>query len=232
MDAVLGLGLIVLGVVVYFIPGIVAHMRGHHQENAIVLLNLFLGWTFLGWVAALVWAAMAVRVDTMGAEPQQAVSKPIFPKLIAGLTTIGVVVIGGGYIGYNAMKQAQSKDDAVSDQRSAVEPPAPKADVPVATVAYLPIDSMVVNLADPDGDHVAQIGITFELRAKSDEARVKAVMPAIRSQTLELLSRKVTSELLTQEGKEQLVDEILRIAASQLHAPVVTNVLFSSFIVQ
>ena len=63
MDAVLGLGLLVLGVFVYFLPGIVAHMRGHHQENAIVLLNLFLGWTFIGWVAALVWSATAVQLS-------------------------------------------------------------------------------------------------------------------------------------------------------------------------
>lgn len=54
------LGLILM-IGIYFLPGIVAHIRAHHQENAIVLLNLLLGWTLLGWVIALVWAATAVR---------------------------------------------------------------------------------------------------------------------------------------------------------------------------
>ncbi len=46
--------LAILGV--YFIPTIVAFGRGHRNTVAIVILNIFLGWTFLGWVAALVWA--------------------------------------------------------------------------------------------------------------------------------------------------------------------------------
>lgn len=46
---------------IYFVPGIVALARQHHNAVAISLLNLFLGWTFLGWVLALVWAATAIR---------------------------------------------------------------------------------------------------------------------------------------------------------------------------
>lgn len=40
----------------YFIPTIVADTRNHKNYFAILVLNLFLGWTFLGWVIALVWA--------------------------------------------------------------------------------------------------------------------------------------------------------------------------------
>src|SRR5436305_437114 len=44
----------VLGVLIYFIPAIV----GKHKRNAtaILVLNIFLGWTVIGWVVALVWA--------------------------------------------------------------------------------------------------------------------------------------------------------------------------------
>ena len=63
MEILWGLFGLVLVIGIYFLPGIVAHIRDHHQENAIVLLNLFLGWTLLGWVVALVWAATAVRKD-------------------------------------------------------------------------------------------------------------------------------------------------------------------------
>jgi hypothetical protein len=40
----------------YFVPTILAFRRRHPQIMAIVALNLFLGWTFLGWLGALIWA--------------------------------------------------------------------------------------------------------------------------------------------------------------------------------
>ena len=49
-----------LGFVFYFLPSIIALARSKRNILAIFLLNLFLGWTFIGWVVALVWA---VKVD-------------------------------------------------------------------------------------------------------------------------------------------------------------------------
>ena len=48
-----------IGVALYFLPSIVAARRKHANNLiwGIFLLNLFLGWTFLGWLAALIWAA-------------------------------------------------------------------------------------------------------------------------------------------------------------------------------
>lgn len=51
----------VIGLGIYFTPAFIALCRDHHQTLAISLLNLFLGWTFVGWVAALVWAATAIK---------------------------------------------------------------------------------------------------------------------------------------------------------------------------
>jgi cytochrome c biogenesis protein CcdA len=59
--------LIILLALVYTLPTIVAFARRHHQRFAILLLNLFIGWTIFGWVAALVWAATAVSSDSKGA---------------------------------------------------------------------------------------------------------------------------------------------------------------------
>ena len=53
--------IILVAIASYFIPTIVAVSRGHHNIAAIFALNLLLGWTFLGWVAALVWSLTAVR---------------------------------------------------------------------------------------------------------------------------------------------------------------------------
>ena len=45
-----------LGFFCYILPGIIANKRNHHNSGAIWCLTIFLGWTFLGWVIALVWA--------------------------------------------------------------------------------------------------------------------------------------------------------------------------------
>jgi Superinfection immunity protein len=41
---------------VYLLPTFIAGWRRNSRATAIFVLNIFLGWTFLGWVAALVWA--------------------------------------------------------------------------------------------------------------------------------------------------------------------------------
>jgi hypothetical protein len=46
-----------LGTVMYFLPSIIALARSKRDLLAIFLLNLFLGWSVIGWIVALVWAA-------------------------------------------------------------------------------------------------------------------------------------------------------------------------------
>src|SRR2546422_622435 len=38
----------------YLLPGINAYQRSHKDRTAILTLNFFLGWTFIGWGVALV----------------------------------------------------------------------------------------------------------------------------------------------------------------------------------
>jgi hypothetical protein len=40
----------------YFLPTIIATLRNHRNAGAIVAVNVLLGWTFIGWVVALVWS--------------------------------------------------------------------------------------------------------------------------------------------------------------------------------
>jgi len=40
----------------YFLPSLIAKSRGKINSGAIFVLNLFLGWTLIGWVCALVWS--------------------------------------------------------------------------------------------------------------------------------------------------------------------------------
>ena len=40
----------------YFLPSIVAFKRQHPHKGTILAVNLFLGWTQIGWIVAMVWA--------------------------------------------------------------------------------------------------------------------------------------------------------------------------------
>jgi len=40
----------------YFLPTIVAVMRGKANAGGIFVLNFLLGWTVIGWVGSLIWA--------------------------------------------------------------------------------------------------------------------------------------------------------------------------------
>lgn len=53
--------LLVVVCILYFVPTVVAVARKKLDRLAIFVLNLFLGWTFVGWVLALVWATMHDR---------------------------------------------------------------------------------------------------------------------------------------------------------------------------
>jgi len=45
------------------LPPIIGLIRNKHNKLAIFLINLLLGWTFIGWVIALVWACSGDRDD-------------------------------------------------------------------------------------------------------------------------------------------------------------------------
>jgi hypothetical protein len=47
---------LILSFVFYFVPAIIAAARHTHNATAILLLNLFLGWTVIGWFVALLMA--------------------------------------------------------------------------------------------------------------------------------------------------------------------------------
>jgi hypothetical protein len=46
-----------LGTVMYFLPTIIAAIKSKRDTLAIFLLNFFLGWSVIGWIIALIWAA-------------------------------------------------------------------------------------------------------------------------------------------------------------------------------
>jgi len=56
--------------VLYFLPTIVAIQRDRRNKGPIVVINLFFGWTFIGWVVALAMAyGGATNKDVIAVAP-------------------------------------------------------------------------------------------------------------------------------------------------------------------
>jgi hypothetical protein len=102
---ILGVLLIILGAAGYFLPTIIALARRHPSTGFVVVINLFLGWTLVGWV----WA-LARALDTK----------------YRGEVTVNVVAPPG----YVAQPAAATPDVPV-----AVTPAAPAVVTPVRTAA-------------------------------------------------------------------------------------------------
>lgn len=56
MEIMIGLMIVAIFLMFYFIPSIIAVIRKHPNCLAIVLLNFLLGWTMLGWFFSLIWS--------------------------------------------------------------------------------------------------------------------------------------------------------------------------------
>ena len=54
--SVLGILAFIATVAVLMLPTIIAVSRNHRSRVPIFLLNVFLGWTFVGWVVAFIWS--------------------------------------------------------------------------------------------------------------------------------------------------------------------------------
>jgi flagellar FliL protein len=173
--------------------------------------------------------------------------------IIIGAVVAVLALGGGGAFWYISKQRAAAAAEEGGDEPVK----AAAKDGHAVPPAYLPMDNMVVNLADPGGDRVAQIGVTLVVADAHASDQVKAYLPTIRSGVLMLISQKTAVELLTPEGKEALTKGILREASlpfgggeddeehaapaegskkkkkKAAHAEYpVSAVLFSSFIVQ
>ena len=192
---------------------------------------------------------MATKPEAAGAE----VSKPAKNKKMLIIIVAAVVLlalVGGGAFLYINKQRAAA---AAAYEEGGGEPeatPSASRDVEKTPPVYLVMDNMVVNLADEGGDRVAQVGITLQVRDAKASDTVKAYMPTIRSGVLLLLSQRTAAELLSAEGKQKLIEDILREASrpygggeaepepgtkarkkAKVDYPVI-GVLFSSLIVQ
>ena len=56
MEVLFALFLFLCLIALYLLPCFVAFGRSHKNRAAITVMNIFLGWSFFGWIVALIWA--------------------------------------------------------------------------------------------------------------------------------------------------------------------------------
>ena len=49
--------IIIVCALLYFVPAFIAYSRKHDSKGWVLFLNIILGWTGLGWLFCLLWAA-------------------------------------------------------------------------------------------------------------------------------------------------------------------------------
>ena len=67
---------LIFALAIYFLPALIAQHRKHPRLPAIIVLNLLLGWTLIGWVVALVWSFVSPIAASVQIQPQPSLPPP------------------------------------------------------------------------------------------------------------------------------------------------------------
>ena len=168
----------------------------------------------------------------MSAPAAETPAKPKSKKMLIIIVAVVVLALVGGGAAFMLMGKKASDEEADGEEQTSSH-----EDEHKTPPQFMPIDPIVVNLADPDTPRFAQIGITLQVADAKTADQIKLYMPAIRNGILLKMSAQTSAHLLQPEGKTQLAEEILELVReksgfeSKKKNPV-QEVLFSSIIVQ
>lgn len=110
MKSLLGLPFVLIVIALYFLPAIIAYMRKYKNRMSVLVIDLFLGWTLVGWVVAL---ALSFADDVEENEKQDEMMENV---LKIGGIIIGVLIILG-IIG-NLIKNVDTTSHSSSKQQA------------------------------------------------------------------------------------------------------------------
>jgi flagellar FliL protein len=158
----------------------------------------------------------------------------LVPLLIAVVAGVAIASLGVGGIVYYLARAGR-----LPMQTGAVQKTEPAA--PASTYA-MPLDPMLVNLADASGSSYLRLALTLRIADAVDKKNSNAkdekskggddAVAAVRDTVLSVLGRQTADELLAADGKQRLKVE-LKTALAQHNAELkVTDVFFTDFLVQ
>jgi len=101
--------------------------------------------------------------------------------------------------------------------------------------AVVPLDPFVVNLADQDAARYLRIKVSLMVDDKEKVAEVvenQALTLKVRDIILQTLTKKTSTELINEEGKNKLREEIHTGIGAYFKEPKLMDVMFTEFVIQ
>jgi flagellar FliL protein len=151
--------------------------------------------------------------------------KKLIIMIVAAILVLGAGAGGGWYFSQSSAAHGEEEAPAKETKKKKKKDPAAKPE-------YVPIEAFTVNLQPENGEQYLQVQFTLQVEGAEQATLVKDNMAMVRNRVLLLLSSKKASEINTVEGKQQLASEIQAAIEKQGDEQEVSDVLFTSFIIQ
>ena len=164
--------------------------------------------------------------------------KILFVVVIAGVSAASAGGVSW-FVTSRALASLQPVAEAKAAETTTEEAPGPVDANDVAEQienwAALPLDPFVVNLADADAARYLRIRISLMIDDKAELSHVeenKALQLKLRDVILQMLTQKTSRELIGEEGKNKLREEIRLKVSTFFKKPKVVDVMFTDFVIQ
>ena len=107
-----------------------------------------------------------------------------------------------------------------------------KEEAKVKIKTLLPMETFVVNLADPGGKRYLRVTISIEIDDQDFMEETKKSVPQMRDKVLMILPTKTFKVIRTSSGKDALRKEIIAQLNPLLKNCKITNLYFQEFVIQ
>jgi flagellar FliL protein len=146
--------------------------------------------------------------------------------LVGGL--LAIVIIGGGGFFYLQSKGSGSEKGAGTE---GTENRADKEELDKKKINF-PLESFIVNLADPGGKRYLSTKMVLEFNDKDLIPSLEKRVPEMRDRILMILPTKTFKDIQSVEGKNSLRTTLIAALNDIVQEGKITNIFFQEFVVQ
>ncbi|QAR32387.1 flagellar basal body protein FliL [Geovibrio thiophilus] len=173
-----------------------------------------------------------MAADEKDTQPEQGGKKKSKLKLIIIILLL-LVLLGGGGAAYFLFLKPNPNQAAQPAAAASAAPEAAPSEAIAQIGELYPLESFVVNLADPGGTRYLRVTLQIELTAvKGLKEEIDKRVPQIRDAIITILSSKRYEEINSAQGKMIMKQQIMRRINSLLAAGQIANVYVTEFVIQ
>jgi flagellar FliL protein len=166
-------------------------------------------------------------------EPPKPASSFSIGKILLIVVLALVSSAGGGFVSFVLINRTLHQEATAAEKPEAAEEE--KIAKMLEKSAVLPLEPFVVNLADADAARYLRIKISLMVDDKTKTKEMlenQALQQKVRDVILQSLTAKTSRELIHEDGKNKLRQEIQEKIAVYFHEPKLVEVMFTEFVIQ